>query len=388
MDHNCFLVLQDGTCYSGISFGHKPLSIEELSEEALYQKGAGEVIFNTAMSGYHEIVTDPSYTGQLVVMTYPHIGNYGTDEVWSENGPEHEKRPSVKAAGCVVRSLSRGPVPKGRKTLHDYLIEQRTPGISDIDTRALTIKIRDEGNPLGVVVSSGRSGRDSLEPEEVKTCTRFLDSFPPMVGRDLVGEVGSTEKTDINKSGTRAHVALFDFGIKANIIRELTNLDCRITLFPHVSTTEEILAAGPDAVLLSNGPGDPAVLDHAIQVAKQLIGTIPLFGICLGHQLISLALKAKTYKMTFGHHGANHPVRDEITGRVFVTSQNHGFAVEERSLPDDVSVWMKNANDGSVEGIFHNELPIRSVQFHPEAAPGPRDSLWIFKRFLQELEKK
>ncbi len=390
MDHNCFLVLQDGTTYSGISFGYEPLSVDGLSEGTLYQKGAGEVIFNTAMSGYHEIFTDPSYTGQLVVMTYPHIGNYGTDDTWSENGPEPDKRASVKAAGCIVRSLSRGSVPSGRKTLHDYLREQKTPGITDIDTRALTLKIRDEGNPLGIIVSSSRgesrAGSDELAPGEIDACTRFLDAFPPMVGRKLVGEVGTTEITGINTSGTGPHVALYDSGIKANIIRELSRLDCRITLLPHLSTAEEILAAGPDAVLLSNGPGDPAVLDHAIEMTKQLIGKVPLFGICLGHQIISLALGAETYKMRFGHHGANHPVRDEITGKVCVTSQNHGFSVQEQSLPGNVSVWMRNANDGSVEGIYHHELPVLSVQFHPEAAPGPRDSLWIFKRFLQEID--
>lgn len=385
MKEDSFLVLQDGSVFPGVSFGEPPYRVEQFRTNEIYDKGAGEVVFNTGMTGYHEIITDPSYTGQIVVMTYPHIGNYGSSDDWSEIGPEQDKRSSVKVAGLVVRSISRGSVPKERKSLDQFLKEGKTQGISEVDTRALTLKLRDSGSLNGIIVRSSNSA--ILSDGELKICLEYLNTFPAMVGRNLVKTVGTTTPITVNEKGSAAHFVLLDSGIKANIIRELIDLDCKVTLLPYTSTTEEIKNARADAVLISNGPGDPAVLDHAVAVTASLVGSVPLFGICLGNQLISLALGAKTYKMKFGHHGVNHPVRDEFTKKVFVTSQNHGFAVDADTLPKDVDVWFTNANDGSLEGIVHRTLPIMSAQFHPEAAPGPRDGIWIFKAFIEKMEK-
>ncbi len=380
---SCFLVLEDGATYPGKAFGYPAPRTDELAEiEAL--RAVGEVVFNTAMGGYHEILTDSSYAGQLVTMTYPHIGNYGTDDEWSETlSVDRGTIPGIKPAGMIVRSLYRGPVPDGRSTLDSFLRKHRTPGISDLDTRALTLRIREKGSPKGVIVRSD-SREGALSKTELKRCVDMLRSFPDMVGRDLIGEVGALGPEEENAAGG-PHFLLVDCGIKANIVRELVALGCKVTVVPSGESAEEILAARADAVLYSNGPGDPAVLDFAIEQVRGLLGKTPVFGICLGHQLVCLALGASTYKMKFGHHGVNHPVRDEKTGKVFVTSQNHGFAVEESTLPDGADVWFRNANDRSIEGIAHRKLPVMTAQFHPESAPGPRDSAWIFKAFLARL---
>jgi carbamoyl-phosphate synthase small subunit len=383
MKKNCYLVLEDGTLYPGVSFGHPPPSADTFDTGEIVLKNAGEIVFNTGMSGYHEIVTDPSYAGQIVLMTYPHIGNYGSLEEWSESGPEQQPRHQVKAAGLVVRSFSRGSVPSGRKKLDQFLKEHRTTGISEIDTRKLTLRLRDQGNCNGVIVAASEKGE--LTDHDRELCLTYLRRFPAMEGRNLVDVVGTTDVVTLNREAGGPHFALFDSGVKANTIREMSMLDCKITVFPYTADTETLLSHKPDAVLLSNGPGDPAVLKHAAELTKSLIGKLPLFGICLGHQLISLAVGGSTYKMKFGHHGINHPVRDEQTGKVFVTSQNHGFAVDAHTLPPEVDVWLTNANDNSNEGLVHRRLPVMSVQFHPEAAPGPRDSLWIFKTFVDKV---
>lgn len=388
-----FLVLDDGTVYPGYGFGADPLRADELEPGTADARSAGEVVFNTAMSGYHEVLTDPSYTGQLVVMTYPHIGNYGALSDWSETGPEEVGRRSVKAAGFVLRSVYRGPVPDGRISLHALLEAGNTPGISDIDTRALTLSLRDGGSRTGLIVlpgatpDGGRAERErTLSEGDLERVSAYLRAFPGMVGRNLVTEVGTRSVVEINEAGS-PHIALLDCGSKANIIRELTRRGCRITVLPSSSGAPEIEAIKPDAVLVSNGPGDPAVLEPQIASLRSLIGTTPLFGICLGHQLLSHALGAKTEKMKFGHHGVNHPVRDEKSGRVFVTSQNHGFTVSESSLPAGVSVWFRNANDRSIEGVSSDEYGVYTAQFHPESAPGPNDSSWIFDSFLSHIRR-
>ena len=378
------LLLDDGTTFVGTGFGAPaPLAgeLEALGEQNA-PKAIGEVVFNTAMSGYHEVLTDPSYLGQLVAMTYPHIGNYGCDPQWSETGPEDQEGPGVKPAAFLLHRLYRGPVPDGRISLDEFLRVNGTPGVWGIDTRALTLKLRDEGSRTALLV---RTEAQTLPADEFRRAMAVLDEFPAMIGRDLVPEVGSRSVVSLNEAG-RPHIALYDCGIKANIIRELLRHKCRVSVIPSDFSAEQIEKVGADALFVSNGPGDPAVLQHQIAVIRASIGRRPVLGICLGHQLIAEALGAKTYKMKFGHHGVNHPVRDERTKRVFVTSQNHGFAVEEDSLPGECDVWFRNANDQSIEGIIMDKQRIRTTQFHPESAPGPHDSHWIFGSFLDVVE--
>ena len=378
MNTRCFLVIEDGSVYPGYSFGSPPPRSSELSELGESLRAVGELVFNTGMTGYPEILTDPSYTGQIVAMTYPHAGNYGIDPAWSETGPGITLG-AVQPAGFVVRSLYRGPTPRGRTSLDRYLHDNGVPGITDVDTRSLTIAIRTSGSPRALIVAAEGSGM--LSESERDRCTAMLKGFPQMEGRGLVHEVGCRVPA-AEKGTTGPVITLIDTGIKANIIRSFRARGCTVNVLPSDSTASAILETRPDGVLFSNGPGDPAVLTPIVREIGKLVGKIPLFGICLGHQLISLALGAGTYKMAFGHHGCNHPVRDEFSGRVYVTSQNHGFAVAEESLPAGTSVWLRNANDGTIEGLSHADLPIRTVQFHPEAAPGPLDTNPIFDEFL------
>ena len=379
-----YLVLEDNTVIQGRVFGYPPPQPEELA--LLPERGThgGELVFNTGMAGYQEILTDPSYSGQIIVMTYPHIGNYGTDENWNEYGPgTEEKQDRMKASGLIVRSIYCGPPAHGRMSLDEFLREHERTGLSEIDTRHLTLRIREEGNPLGVFVGKDNDS-GSINPEHVNMCLDYLYKYPRMEGRNLVSTIGTRSVAQFNPDGS-PHVALVDCGVKAGIIRDLSSRGCRVSLVPNGSTGEEVLALKPDCVLFSNGPGDPAVLTHLIQLARYLLNRIPLLGICLGHQLISLALGASTFKMKYGHHGVNNPVRNETDGTIHITSQNHGFSVDEGSLPTGCRIWFRNANDGTVEGLSHERLPLLTVQFHPEAAPGPRDSGWIFDSFLAIL---
>lgn len=375
----CFLYLEDGTYYCGQFFGKIPPLVNELS---LYDKQvpAGELVFNTGMTGYQAIFTDPSYTGQLIVMTYPHIGNYGTNPEWNESEPEEEKKYAVKMQGVIVRNLYLGPVPHQRKTLDVFLKENSVSGIWGLDTRTLTLKIRNEGNCNAVIVRA--KNNESLSAYEISHLQDFLKSFPKMEGRNLVAEVGTKRPLVFNPQGN-PHICLIDCGLKANILRELIKRNSKVTVVPSSYRAQDILDLHPEGILFSNGPGDPAVLETLIKCARELIGKKPLFGICLGHQIISLALGAKTYKMKFGHHGVNHPVRDERSKRVLITSQNHGFAVAEENLPPQIEVLFRNCNDNTVEGIIHQKLHLLTAQFHPEAAPGPYDAKWIFDDFLK-----
>lgn len=382
MGIQCSLVLDDGTVFQGMAFGAEPASAEGLTPDSA---AVGEVVFNTGMTGYHEILTDPSYTGQIVTMTYPHIGNYGDDDDWSETGPESDPgRRGIKARALVVRSLYRGPVPEGRLTLDEYLKREGVSGITGVDTRKLTLKLRSQGSRKGVIVK-GVPGDGFALPD----ITAFLGKVPDMEGANLLPEVGTDQLLGSGSGSGEAGVtlALIDCGIKANILRELEKRGAAVKLFPSTATADEILKAKVDAVFFSNGPGDPGVLDHQAATAKALLGKLPVLGICLGHQIIGRALGAATYKMKFGHHGVNHPVRDEKTKKVFVTSQNHGFAVDEKSLPGGTSVWFRNANDGSVEGLRCPDRKAACVQFHPEAAPGPHDAVWIFDEFIAIAKK-
>ena len=380
----CYLILDDGSCFSGVSFGADPPKAEDLPAFHEFSKGIGEVVFNTGMTGYHEILTDPSYTGQIIIMTYPHMGNYGTDDSWSENGPENRLLPRVKAQGFVVRDYYDGPVPPGRLSLDKFLKKDNTPGISDIDTRALTLHLRDSGSRNGIIVRPAEG--DSLDEDELKKIRSYLNSFPSMEGRNCISEVGITDGQNIICDGDLKLVAI-DCGTKGNIIREMKKFGVGITVLSSGTAAEEILALSPHGVIFSNGPGDPATLGGLIGEIRKLIGKVPLFGICLGHQLLASALGASTRKMKFGHHGCNNPVRDELSGKVSVTSQNHGFDVLEESLPSDTRVWFRNANDNTIEGIINEGKRIYTSQFHPEAAPGPHDSHWIFQRFYEEMQR-
>ena len=380
----CSLILADGNEFPGQAFGMPAPRAVDLLPRRSDRKAAGEVVFNTGMTGYHEILTDPSYTAQLVVMTYPHIGNYGADDEWSEIGPEvGVDRLKIKCAALVVRSLHTGPVPEGRLRLEEFLSRHETPGLTGADTRRLTLHLRDQGAQNGVLISTEEAG---ASPVEKRLAMEYLAQFPPMEGSNLTTEVGTSDPAVYGPQGS-PHLVMVDSGIKMNIIRELVNRGAMVTVVSDLTSRASLLAHKPDAVLYSSGPGDPAVLSDQIALIQSLFDVVPVFGICLGHQLISLALGAKTYKMKFGHHGVNHPVRDELTRKVFVTSQNHGFAVDEASLPSDVAVWFRNANDNTVEGIYHKTRNIKCAQFHPEAAPGPHDSSWIFQSFLDAIPR-
>lgn len=385
MNIPCFLVLADGMVFKGSSFGADPLAVQDLKDRKADFFYAGEVVFNTGMSGYHEILTDPSYTGQIVMMTYPHIGNYGVDDSWSEVliNPDDRKGP-VQVSGFVVRSLYTGKVPAGRYTLDEYLKSHGITGITGIDTRALTIRLRDKGSINGIIISNGSS---ELADSDKKAVLEYLKKVPSMEGMDLLPYVGTDKTVNRSVKNSKYKVALYDCGAKANIIRELESRACSISVFPSETKADEILKNKWDGLMVSNGPGDPGVLHQLVGELKKIIGKLPVFGICLGHQTLSLALGARTSKMKFGHHGVNHPVRDEFSMRVIVTSQNHGFVVEEDTLPQDVEVWFRNANDHTLEGIRSKKKMLMTTQFHPEHCPGPVDSSWIFDDFITLMKE-
>ncbi len=359
------LKLRDGKEFEGIAFG-APISLE-----------AGEAVFNTGIPGYQEILTDPSYNGQIVTLTSPMIGNYGIDDDNESDG--------IKATALIIRKLYRGPVGHGRITLDAFMKQYGIPGLEDVDTRALTLHLRDHGSQNAIL----------FYPEDRAEAEKKLMSFPQITERDLIDGVSVKERIDNPDLGPGfekapempgKRFALVDYGIKRSIINCFYKRGAAVTLLPPGSSAEDVLSLGADALFLSNGPGDPALLTDAVKMAKECIGKIPVQGICLGHQIITIALGGRTVKMKFGHHGSNHPVRDNITGKTFVTAQNHGFMSDPGSLPGNVSVWFVNANDGSIEGIYDDSLNVRSVQFHPEAAPGPEEAEAIFDIFLEKAE--
>ncbi len=348
-------------------------------------EGAGEVVFNTAMTGYQEILTDPSYRGQIVCMTYPLIGNYGINPEDMES-----RRPWLN--GFIVKEAC--PFPsnwRGRRTLDDYMKEHGIVGIQGIDTRALTRHLRDHGAQTGIISTT------EADPSRLVERARGV---PGLVGRDLVREVTVTEpqgwsqgEWDLKRGylpppEPRFRVVAFDSGIKQNILRCLAGLGCAVEILPAGTPAAAVLERKPDGVFLSNGPGDPEAVPYLIETVRELIGQTPIFGICLGNQILGLAFGGSTYKLKFGHHGANHPVRDLLTGRVEITAQNHGFAVDPKSVAKAGLVETHvNLNDGTSEGMRHRELPVFSVQYHPEASPGPHDAHYLFTRFVEMMER-
>lgn len=372
------LVLADGTVFTGRSIGSEGLTV-------------GEVVFNTAMTGYQEMLTDPSYCRQLITLTYPHIGNVGVN-------PDDAESAQIYAAGLIVRDLPRRASNwRMTQALDVYLIERGICAIADIDTRKLTRHLRNTGAQSGCILA----GVDAKSPDAVARALAAAREFGGLSGLDLAKVVSCTQSyqhtegvfdlgtscasSTSGNSDTAAllNVVAFDFGVKTNILRLLAQHGCRVTVVPAQTSAAEVLALKPDGVFLSNGPGDPAPCDYAIRAIQTLLeAKLPIFGICLGHQLLALAAGAKTVKMKFGHHGANHPVQDLASGRVMISSQNHGFAVDETSLPSHIRVTHRSLFDGSNQGIELSNAPAFSFQGHPEASPGPRDVEGLFARFV------
>lgn len=349
------LILEDGAIFTGKMRGY-----DQSSEVA-------EIVFNTGMVGYQEVITDPSYTGQIVTMTYPLQGNYGVNEKEQEsNGP--------KVKGFIVKELCDSPSNwQAEMDLEQYLQENKIVCLADVDTRALTRHLRDKGTMKGMIIPK--------EQDEVKTLLKIKKT---QLNTKVVAQATTKEITRIPGNGPR--VVVMDFGIKLNIIRCLMEYGCELIIVPAHTTAEEILELLPDGLFLSNGPGDPQEVPEAIEAIKKMIGILPIFGICLGHQMMGLAQGAKTYKLKFGHRGVNHSVQDIKTKKVLITSQNHGYAIDPKSLPTDLEITHINLNDGTVEGMRHKILPIYSVQFHPEAAPGPVDSKFLFEEFINWMK--
>lgn len=369
------LVLEDGRTFNGASFGADGETF-------------GEMVFNTSMSGYQEILTDPSYAGQIVCMTYPLIGNYGVNEADVES-----RRPWVE--GFVVREASRITSNwRSTESLDDYLKRNNIVGIEHIDTRALVRHIRDKG--------AMRAGISTIETDPKALLERILAS-PEMANRELasavttetsytyISELGTDEQSEILNPQSeieRFHIVAYDFGVKTNSLREFAKFGCRVTVVPAETSASDVMALKPDGIFLSNGPGDPASMKGVVEEIKKLAESqTPVFGICLGHQLIGSAFGGETYKLKFGHRGGNQPIKDLTTGKIEIASHNHGFAVERDSLPPDIEITHVNLNDNTVAGLRHKTLPVFSVQYHPESAPGPHDSEYLFERFVELMKK-
>ena len=356
------LYLEDGVFFEGQS----PFSFTETS---------GEIVFNTSMTGYQEILTDPSYAGQIIVMTYPLIGNYGVNA-------EDVESSKVHVAGFVVKEFAKKYSNfRATKSLLTYLEENHILAIEHIDTRALTRHLRMRGAMRGII---------STQDFDPKVLAEKMKQVPSMEGSDLVKDVTVKEKyiwAGSEKGSFK--VAVIDCGVKYNILRILASLDCQVHVFPAQATVQDIEALHPDGLFISNGPGDPAAVDYVVQTTKHFIGQLPIFGICLGHQILGLALGGKTYKLKFGHRGANHPVKDLKENKIAITSQNHGFCVAIHSLKSyDIEINHMNLNDKTVEGLSHKKYPLFYVQYHPEASPGPHDAVYLFKKFISMMKER
>jgi carbamoyl-phosphate synthase small subunit len=377
MARKAILVLEDGSVYEGEAFG---------AQATTY----GEVVFDTSMTGYQEMLTDPSFAGQILVPTYPLIGNYGINETDFESK-------QIQVRGLAVREYCLQPSHwQSTRTLHEFLLAYGIPGISGIDTRALTRHLRLEGAMMGMVTSE-MTVEEALE--ELKTLPRYdVTDFVHQVSTEKAYEWQSNAPATVNLVSSplkgedkgegeakQSHIAVIDYGLKYNILRILSQLGCRATAIPCTASAKDILALNPDGIVLSPGPSNPVLLDDITDTVRQLIGRKPIMGICLGHQLIGKALGAQTFKLKFGHRGGNHPVRDLATGRAYITAQNHGYALDADTLKGGLEVSHINLNDGTVEGLRHRDLPILSIQYHSEAAPGPLDNMYLFERFLEML---
>ena len=374
MNTEALLVLEDGTLFRGVSIGAEGISV-------------GEVVFNTSISGYQEILTDPSYARQIVTLTYPHIGNVGVND-------EDTESKGLFASGLIVKDVPfRASNFRSQKGLSDYLRENGTIGIAGIDTRKLTRILRDKGAQRGCLMAG--PGIDETK------ALAAAKAFPGLQGMDLAKEVSTPTAYSWNEGSwvlgqghgvgptAKFHVVAYDFGVKHNILRLLADRGCRLTVVPAQTSAEDVLALNPDGIFLSNGPGDPEPCTYAIEAIKTFLEkSIPVFGICLGHQLLGLASGARTVKMKFGHHGANHPVQDLATSRVLITSQNHGFAVDEQSLPQNVKATHRSLFDGSLQGIELTDRPAFSFQGHPEASPGPHDVMPLFDKFIEQMSQR
>ncbi len=355
------LVLEDGRAFRGESFGADGESF-------------GEMVFNTSMSGYQEILTDPSYAGQIVCMTYPLIGNYGVNEEDSES-----RRPWVE--GFVVREASRiASNWRSTETLDSYLKRYKIVGIERIDTRALVRHIRSKG--------AMRAAISSIDLNEKSLLERVLNS-PEMQNRELASAVTTDESFEYESKGDeKFHVVCFDFGVKTNSLREFADLNCRLTVIPSDTSAEAVLKMKPDGIFLSNGPGDPSAMKTVVEEIRRLAeSNVPMFGICLGHQVLAQSFGGETYKLLFGHRGGNQPIKDLASGKIEIAAHNHGFAVDAKSLPAEIEITHVNLNDETVAGIRHKTLPIFSVQYHPESAPGPHDSEYLFQRFIELMKE-
>ncbi|MEX2246101.1 MAG: glutamine-hydrolyzing carbamoyl-phosphate synthase small subunit [Dehalococcoidia bacterium] len=356
------LVLEDRSSFAGEAIGAR-------------ESASGEVVFSTSMTGYQEALTDPSFAGQILTMTYPLQGNYGINEYDVES-----RRIQVRA--LVVREACEAPVHwRSKRTLHEYLLENGIPGIAGVDTRALTRRLRTAGVMMGLLTHD----------ETAEQALARLAEMPQYGATDLVPWVSARKAYDYPETRTegekaKRRIVVLDLGVKYNILRVLHRLGCQGTAVPCQTSAEDILAMRPDGVLLSPGPGDPALLDYAVRTTRGLIGKVPVMGICLGHQVVGEAFGGKTYKLKFGHRGANHPVRDEATGRVYITAQNHGYAVDAAGLSAHLEVSHRNVNDGTVEGLRHLREPVMTIQYHSEASPGPHDNMYLFERFVEMVD--